>query len=253
MKYGKTERISGVVILLALAAILIPWLMSEPAPRDEPPQPSFTIEEPVDVERHDVAAPEKPESVKATRAADDDATADSAVNVAGDEAETVIDTAPIESATGTADTTDDATAGDDAAEVVPASPEPSGSEKATDTADRQDANQQDAGQQQADQQSQKENDSDPIAALMEQGDDMPRAVDGGDWAVQVGSFGQADNARRLKQELEDKGFSVYTRARDNDLTTVLVGPFARSKDGEAAMSLIKQRANQQGLLIRVDD
>lgn len=248
MKYGKTERISGVVILLALAAILIPWLMSEPAPRDEPPQPSFTIEEPVDVERHDVAAPEKPESVKATRAADDDATADSAVNVAGDEAETVIDTAPIESATGTADTTDDATAGDDAAEAVPASPEPSGSEKATDTADRQDANQQDAGQQ-----SQKENDSDPIAALMEQGDDMPRAVDGGDWAVQVGSFGQADNARRLKQELEDKGFSVYTRARDNDLTTVLVGPFARSKDGEAAMSLIKQRANQQGLLIRVDD
>lgn len=248
MKYGKTERISGVVILLALAAILIPWLMSKPAPRDEPPQPSFTIEEPVDVERHDVAAPEKPESVKATRAVDDDASADSAVNVAGDEAETVIDTAPIESATGTADTTDDATAGDDAAEAVPASPEPAGSEKATDTADRQDADQQDAGQQ-----SQKENDSDPIAALMEQGDDMPRAVDGGDWAVQVGSFGQADNARRLEQELEDKGFSVYTRARDNDLTTVLVGPFARSKDGEAAMSLIKQRANQQGLLIRVDD
>ncbi|BBI50762.1 hypothetical protein HORIV_31830 [Vreelandella olivaria] len=41
MKYGKTERISGIVILLALLAIFVPWLMSDPAPREERPQPSF--------------------------------------------------------------------------------------------------------------------------------------------------------------------------------------------------------------------
>ena len=39
MKYGKTERISGIVILLALLAIVVPWLMSDPAPREERPLP----------------------------------------------------------------------------------------------------------------------------------------------------------------------------------------------------------------------
>lgn len=56
MKYGKTERISGIVILLALLAIFVPWLMSDPAPREERPQPSFVIEQPVEAERRNVPA-----------------------------------------------------------------------------------------------------------------------------------------------------------------------------------------------------
>ncbi|MEC9304465.1 MAG: SPOR domain-containing protein, partial [Pseudomonadota bacterium] len=60
MKYGKTERISGIVILLALLAIVVPWLMSDPAPREERPQPTFVIEQPVDVERQDVPVPDMP-------------------------------------------------------------------------------------------------------------------------------------------------------------------------------------------------
>ena len=62
MKYGKTERISGIVILLALLAIVVPWLMSDPAPREERPQPTFVIEQPVDVERQDVPVPDMPAS-----------------------------------------------------------------------------------------------------------------------------------------------------------------------------------------------
>ncbi|MGO2879305.1 MAG: SPOR domain-containing protein, partial [Halomonas sp.] len=70
---------------------------------------------------------------------------------------------------------------------------------------------------------------------------------------QVGSFGDAANAQRLGSQLTGEGFSVFQRQRDNNLTTVLVGPYASSEDGEAAMALIKQRANVQGLLVRVRD
>ena len=198
MKYGKTERISGIVILLALAAILVPWLMSDPAPREEQPQPSFTIEQPVDVPRHEVPAPEKPDSIGA-----------------------IVEPDPLEDAAGSPTAADD--------DEQTSAPEKTPTQQKTPAKK-----------------------SDPIAALM-QGDGAPKAAPSGEWAVQVGSFGQADKAKRLKKELEGKGFRVYTRARDNDLTTVLVGPFASSEDGERARSLVKERANQQGLLIRVKD
>lgn len=214
MKYGKTERISGIVILLALAAILVPWLMSDPSPREEQPQPSFTIEQPVDVPRQEVPAPEQPDSIGRDTS--------------------IIDTAPLESATSPAETADDdAPATDSASETQAAQ----SSEEASQASQPPTA---------------PEKKPDPIAELM-QGDGAPKAAPDGEWAVQVGSFGQADNASRLKKELESQGFRVYTRARNNDLTTVLVGPFASSEDGERARSLVKERANQQGLLIRVKD
>ena len=49
--------------LLALLAIVVPWLMSDPAPREERPQPTFVIEQPVDVARQEVPAPQMPESI----------------------------------------------------------------------------------------------------------------------------------------------------------------------------------------------
>ncbi|HSP31464.1 MAG TPA: SPOR domain-containing protein, partial [Halomonas sp.] len=75
----------------------------------------------------------------------------------------------------------------------------------------------------------------------------------GEWAVQVGSFGDAANAGRLSEQLSGEGFTVYQRQRDNNMTTVFVGPYATSEDGEAAMTSIKERANVQGLLVRVRD
>lgn len=204
MKYGKTERICGIVILLALAAIIVPWLMSEPAPRDEPLQPSFDVDQPADVPRHEVPAPQKPDSIDAAGKEDDKAP-DS-----GEEA--VVE--PPTMSSDEAEPDDDAPASADKAEA--------------------------------------DDKSDPIADMV-QGSGAPKAAEGGEWAVQVGSFGKAENASRLKKELEGEGFSVYTRARDNDLTTVLVGPYASSEDGEQARSLIKEKANQQGLLIRVRD
>lgn len=215
MKYGRTERISGIVILLALVAILVPWLMSDPAPREDEPQPSFSIEQPVDVPHNEVPAPQKPDTISQGKPLDDESE--------------IIDTPPLESAMESSTMTDDEASEPSTAEV-PKEGERDSQPKAASSKK-----------------------SDPIAEMMAQGDSAPQAVQNGEWAVQVGSFGQADNAKRLKKELENQGFRVYTQARDNQLTTVLVGPFASSEDGESARALIKKRANQQGLLVRVED
>ncbi|MCA1772944.1 MAG: SPOR domain-containing protein [Halomonas sp.] len=220
MKYGKTERISGIVILLALLAIIVPWLMSDPAPREERPQPNFVIEQPVEVERREVEAPERPDSI-------------------GDPAEQVDPSAAVQ-------------ATEEPLEVEPVSPE-------TD----QLASNDDSASDEAEQ-------SDPIADLIasnsqsvtdtseeqpdeDQAETTSQPDSAGEWAVQVGSFGNADNARRLGEQLSDEGFAVYQRERDNDMTTVYVGPFATSEEGETAVSDVKQRANVQGLLVRVRD
>ncbi|QNI03209.1 SPOR domain-containing protein [Halomonas sp. SH5A2] len=226
MKYGKTERISGIVILLALLAIIVPWLMSDPAPREERPQPNFVIEQPVEVERREVDAPQRPDSI-------------------GDPAEQVDPGAAVQ-------------ATDEPLEVDPASPD-------TDQLTSNDDSASDEAQ--ADE-SPTTGQSDPIADLIasnsqsvsdtseeqpadDQTESTSQADPAGEWAVQVGSFGNPDNARRLSEQLSGEGFAVYQRDRDNDMTTVYVGPFATSEEGEAAMSDVKQRANVQGLLVRV--
>ncbi|EWH00444.1 SPOR domain-containing protein, partial [Halomonas sp. BC04] len=77
------------------------------------------------------------------------------------------------------------------------------------------------------------------------------ATPAGEWAVQVGSFGEPGNAERLHAQLEEQGFSVYSRRRDNNMTTVYVGPYDSSESGERAMAELKEQANLQGLLVRV--
>ncbi|MGO2391177.1 SPOR domain-containing protein [Halomonas sp. AOP12-C2-37] len=224
MKYGKTERISGIVILLALLAIFVPWLMSDPAPREERPQPSFVIEKPTEVERRDVPAPERPSTVNEPSLSSTPSSANSDGYI------------PID--------------------VSPRTPQ-------TDQSQRPAASGSDAAT----------SDNDPIADLMatnnsgsnsgsgsnstsntaSQSSSSPSASPQGQWAVQVGSFGEAANARRLGEQLSGEGFTVYQRERDNNMTTVFVGPYATSEDGDAAMTSIKERANVQGLLVRVRD
>ncbi len=231
MKYGKTERISGIVILLALLAIVVPWLMSDPAPREERPQPTFVIEQPVDVERQDVPVPDMPDTI-----------------------DTPAPSSPV--------LTDEAL--DEPIEEIPRAPQTD--QVASSSSDEGSSSQTAAAEssQQAPSQPSREPDSppqeDPIAALVAANESRnssasvaPSAQQQGEWAVQVGSFGDTANAQRISDQLSGEGFSVFQRARDNNLTTVLVGPYATSEDGEAAMALIKQRINVQGLLVRVRD
>lgn len=227
MKYGKTERISGIVILLALLAIFVPWLMSDPAPREDRPQPNFVIEQPIEVERRDVPAPERPSTIDEP----------SFSSLPRNDDDIPIDANP------RLPQTDQITASNQS----PSSAEAAGSiepDEAPATLD-----------------------SDPIADLIasnssgggnsaessSQGASSPSSAAQGEWAVQVGSFGEPGNAQRLSDQLSDQGFTVYQRERENNMTTVFVGPYATSEDGESAMSSIKERANVQGLLVRVRD
>ena len=85
------------------------------------------------------------------------------------------------------------------------------------------------------------------------GDAVPEAVAQGEWAVQVGSFGEPANAERLLARLRDEGFDAYSRPRGDDLTTVYVGPYASAETGERAVAEVKARVNLQGLLVRVKE
>ncbi|CEP35888.1 MULTISPECIES: SPOR domain-containing protein [unclassified Halomonas] len=245
MKYGKTERISGIVILLALLAIFVPWLMSDPAPREERPQPSFVIEQPVEVERRDVPAPERPSTIG-------ESSLSSTSQGESEEGDIPIDanprlpetdqiaasnqsSRPEAAATSEAEETPATPNSDPIADLI-ASNSSSGQSSAGGSAQSSSV-----GSSQGSSQSSSSSASSPSSSAQ------------GEWAVQVGSFGEPDNAQRLSEQLSGEGFTVYQRERDNNMTTVFVGPYATSEEGESAMSSIKERANVQGLLVRVRD
>lgn len=224
MKYGMRERLSGGLILIALGVIFVPMLFDEPAPREERPRPVLTIEQPIEVDRTPVVEPVPPASLAGSGEGGGDADEPSASTglTALPEAPAVDAPAVDESA---------------AAPEVASTPEPQAvpePEPETTSAPSEPA-------------------SDPIAELAQAaqsggGSPAPAA---GDWAVQAGSFGEPANAERLERQLGEQGFNAYRRPRDNGLTTVYVGPFESSEAGERARGELKEKANIQGLLIRV--
>ncbi|NWO11005.1 acetyl-CoA carboxylase subunit beta [Chromohalobacter salexigens] len=220
MKYGMRERISGAIILVALAVIFLPMLLDEPTPRSERPEPVLTIEQPIPVDQRDVDAPEPPANLEED--ADNDRVVEPSTGAQLGQSDTDASSQPASSQPATSDDGE-------------ASGEASGKERSTN--------------------------DDPIAAIAEQSASSQAQSDTGGspsasemqdgWAVQVGSFGQPDNATRLVEKLSSQGFDAYQRPRDNDLTTVYVGPFGTSDEGERVRTELKEDANIQGLLIRV--
>lgn len=223
MKYGMRERISGALILIALAVIFVPLLFDDPAPREERPEPVLTIEQPIEVEHRDPEEPVPPDGL------DDDsseASTNTGTEVASEPVESVVSEsggASQEAASGEEARVEESQASDDdgdgASEPAPTD-EPA---------------------------------EDPIAELARAADErQAEATPGGDWAVQVGSFGQVDNAERLQTRLKEQGYPAYRRARDNELTTVYVGPYASSEAAENVMGKLKAGLNLQGLLVRTE-
>lgn len=229
MKYGMRERISGAVILIALAVIFVPMLFDEPAPRDERPQPVLTIEQPVPVERRNVPDPQPPESLGQIRSpGTSPAPAEPELPLEGAEPGAVAQVDPQPAVA--------VQQGEARSEAPPA-----------------EAPRQDPIADLAQAASERVASPPPASSPEPQSPPATTASPGGEWAVQVGSFGEAGNAERLQARLEEEGFPVYSRRRDNNMTTVYVGPFDSSESGERAMNTVKERANLQGLLVRVRD
>ncbi|XKE43963.1 SPOR domain-containing protein [Halomonas organivorans] len=223
MKYGLRERVSGGLILVALAVIFVPLLFDEPAPREERPEPMLTIEQPVEVERQSLEDPVPPQSLG---------------EQAGQEA----------SAMGA----DPAGAGEGPASV------PGRQAAATEEAPAVDAPAAPDGAGEAEAPAEPASGEDPIAELARAADERlggdegssTQAVPGGEWAVQVGSFGEPGNAERLEARLVAEGFPAYRRPRSNDLVSVYVGPYASTEVAEDVMGRLKASQNLQGLLVK---
>lgn len=217
MKYGMRERISGAVILLALAVIFIPMLFDDPPERDERPEPMLTIEQPIDIERQPVEEPEPPASLSEEPAPQ-----------------------PAQSQPPAAE-----------------APEPDPQPEPTPALDPLPQNAAPETRPETAPETQQDTQNDPIAELTREAEQqpsgMPPVAENGEWAVQVGSFGEPGNAERLEKQLDDQGFTAYRQPRDNDLTTVYVGPFASSEAGEQARTVLKEKVNIQGLLIRIQE
>ncbi|WP_129142078.1 SPOR domain-containing protein [Modicisalibacter coralii] len=221
MKYGMRERISGAVILLALGVIFVPMLFDEPPAREERPQPSLTIDQPIDVEQAPVEAPEPPSSLGQIQSPQASSGTSREPAASGDEAAS--QSAPSQAVS--------QPKSDPIAEIA-RNAEQQGERGESSPEASQSASEPDA-----------QTPSSPT----------PATTENGDWAVQVGSFGEPGNAERLEKKLNAQGFHAYSRPRDNNLTSVYIGPFASSEAGEKARAALKEKVNIQGLLIRVQE
>jgi DedD protein len=70
--------------------------------------------------------------------------------------------------------------------------------------------------------------------------EFTRSLEGA-WVVQLGSFGSAENARNLRNEVREKGYNSHlqqvTRG-DAELTRVFSGPFAEKAEAEKAKQVL---------------
>ncbi|GAB4353158.1 MAG: hypothetical protein Kow0060_03390 [Methylohalobius crimeensis] len=73
-----------------------------------------------------------------------------------------------------------------------------------------------------------------------------------DWAVQVGSFSQADNADSLQNRLRQAGFAAFiekVKAEEGVMYRVRVGPYLDKDKAEAMAAEIKQRLALDGFVV----
>ena len=75
------------------------------------------------------------------------------------------------------------------------------------------------------------------------------------WVVQLASFGQAINAKKLTDKLKQLGFAGYSRQRTKanvqTLTQVLVGPQTDRAQAMQRRTRLKQQIHLQGIVVKV--
>lgn len=77
----------------------------------------------------------------------------------------------------------------------------------------------------------------------------------GAWVVQLGSFGNSDNARGLRDEVREKGYNSHLQEvvrGDNTLTRVFSGPFSEKSKAEAAKRALDKAFSLNSLVTSGD-
>ena len=75
------------------------------------------------------------------------------------------------------------------------------------------------------------------------------------WVVQMGSFRNANNARRLVAQLQRKGFHAFgytTQSANQVLTEVYVGPAVEFKQAAVTAQNLNKQVNMKGIVVGFD-
>ncbi|MEX0603886.1 MAG: SPOR domain-containing protein [Marinobacter sp.] len=81
-------------------------------------------------------------------------------------------------------------------------------------------------------------------------EEFTRSLEGA-WVVQLGSFGNADNARRLRDNVREKGYDSHTQRierGDTTFTRVFSGPYSEKSDAEKAKKALDAEFGVNGLV-----
>ncbi|TNE75624.1 MAG: sporulation protein [Gammaproteobacteria bacterium] len=202
---GLKQRIIGALVLVSLAVIFVPMVFDEPHSE----RTSTTIKIPEEPPFPEVTAPES----RAVTPPDYEESSASA------SAGAVDSPAP-------QDTSDDAPGYRlvEEADSEPA-PQPSTSDTTAKTTPPPEVVEKEAEPQQ-----------DPAVKPKE----YTRSLEGA-WVVQLGSFGNSDNAKRLRDGVREKGYGAHLQQverGDSVLTRVFSGPFASKGDAESAKKVL---------------
>lgn len=84
--------------------------------------------------------------------------------------------------------------------------------------------------------------------------EFTRSLEGA-WVVQLGSFGNADNARRLRDNVREKGYDSHIQRierGDTTFTRVFSGPFTEKSDAEKAKKTLDAEFGVNGLVTSGD-
>jgi DedD protein len=220
---GLKQRIIGALVLVSLAVIFVPMMFDEPHSERE----STTIKIPEEPPFPEVDAPEPELSdAPAYRLEESDASgeSDQAPQLSNDQPASDAEMANAEPQPAAADPVEELQ------NPPESSPEPSPESSPSDNAGSEG--------------SVAETDSAEYARSLE-----------GAWVVQLGSFGSGDNARRLRDEVRDKGYSSHlqqvTRG-DTELTRVFSGPFAEKAEAERAKQALDKAFGLNSLVTSGD-
>lgn len=88
----------------------------------------------------------------------------------------------------------------------------------------------------------------------QQSAEFTRSLEGA-WVVQLGSFGNGDNARRLRDKVREKGYSSHLQEvvrGDSTLTRVFSGPFAEKSKAESAKRALDEAFSLNSLVTSGD-
>ncbi|GHC18552.1 hypothetical protein GCM10010082_07450 [Kushneria pakistanensis] len=242
MKYGMRERISGIVIIVALALILLPILFGGSSDEEKrADDSSMIIEQPIEMPQRNVEAPRSP-----LPASEDSNAEVSDRPEQANQSNQLFPDRQRESAPARSEPSSPQTATRDTS-----APRNNDSTAASSSSSRATSSQGTSSSTQRQTPARSDDSSgDPIMAAANRNSTSASQPSGsGGWAVQAGSFGQPENADRLIEQLKAQGFAAYKQPR-GELNTVYVGPYGSTEESERARAQLQEKANIKGLIVR---